>query len=761
MLNLRPRSLVGRGGRCPWAAPVKSVSSKTYSPCGLPSTGVVSVGETPGWDDVMREFLVESREHVQSIEATVLELEAQPGSQPLLAQLFRSLHTVKGTCGFLGFTRLEALMHASEEMLGLARDRRLVLDRERVSTLLALADAARAALEHIEATGLEPAVDHSALLARMAGAAASAPVEVSEPLTPPGALPWRGAATGVDSKLRVDVALLDRLMNLMGELVLARNRILQCAASPTPGAELMTASQRLDAVTTQVQQVVMKTRLQPVGQVWNRFPRLVRELAHGCGKQVRLQLHGADTELDKTLVEALHDPLTHLLRNAVDHGVETPEQRREAGKPPVGCLTLSASHEGGLVHLGMSDDGAGIDVQRVRQVAVQRGLLTADQAARLPEAEALMLIFMPGFSTAERVTSLSGRGVGMDVVRTQVERIGGTVEVHSRPGQGTTFTLKIPLTLAIIPALLVTCRGDRYALPQASLREVVWLEPAQARRDITRIQGACVLRLRGELLPLVVLAAELGVGPATPDLDDGATVVVLQTGERTFGLWVDAIHDTEEIVVKPLWKHLKGLACYAGATVLGDGRVALILDAMGLGRRVGTASEAQAAIPEAVPEAPRPEDARERVLLCRTGAEGRVAIPLSRVARLEELPASDVERLSGGMEMARYHGQLLPLVRVATVLEARPGATERLTQNLQVAIGESLSVVVATYEGTRVGLVVDAILDVAEVELALQRETRRRGVLGSMVVQSRATEFLDVEGTVRAVHPELLTGGAP
>ncbi|WP_208721400.1 chemotaxis protein CheA [Corallococcus aberystwythensis] len=719
------------------------------------------MGETPGWDDVMREFLVESREHVQSIEATVLELEAQPGSQPLLAQLFRSLHTVKGTCGFLGFTRLEALMHASEEMLGLARDRRLVLDRERVSTLLALADAARAALEHIEATGLEPAVDHSALLARMAGAAASAPVEVSEPLTPPGALPWRGAATGVDSKLRVDVALLDRLMNLMGELVLARNRILQCAASPTPGAELMTASQRLDAVTTQVQQVVMKTRLQPVGQVWNRFPRLVRELAHGCGKQVRLQLHGADTELDKTLVEALHDPLTHLLRNAVDHGVETPEQRREAGKPPVGCLTLSASHEGGLVHLGMSDDGAGIDVQRVRQVAVQRGLLTADQAARLPEAEALMLIFMPGFSTAERVTSLSGRGVGMDVVRTQVERIGGTVEVHSRPGQGTTFTLKIPLTLAIIPALLVTCRGDRYALPQASLREVVWLEPAQARRDITRIQGACVLRLRGELLPLVVLAAELGVGPATPDLDDGATVVVLQTGERTFGLWVDAIHDTEEIVVKPLWKHLKGLACYAGATVLGDGRVALILDAMGLGRRVGTASEAQAAIPEAVPEAPRPEDARERVLLCRTGAEGRVAIPLSRVARLEELPASDVERLSGGMEMARYHGQLLPLVRVATVLEARPGATERLTQNLQVAIGESLSVVVATYEGTRVGLVVDAILDVAEVELALQRETRRRGVLGSMVVQSRATEFLDVEGTVRAVHPELLTGGAP
>ena len=728
------------------------------------SKGVLSVGDTPGWDDVMREFLLESREHVQSIEATVLELEARPGSQPLLAQLFRALHTVKGTCGFLGFSRLEALMHAAEEMLGLARDRRLVLDRERVSTLLAAADAARGTLEHIEATGLEPAVDHSALLARMAGAAAgSAPLEVSEPLTPPGAVPWRGAATGVDSKLRVDVALLDRLMNLMGELVLARNRILQCAASPTPGADLVTASQRLDVVTTQVQQVVMKTRLQPVGQVWNRFPRLVRELAHGCGKQVRLQLQGADTELDKTLVEALHDPLTHLLRNAVDHGVETPEQRMAAGKPPVGCLTLSASHEGGLVHLGMSDDGAGIDVQRVRQVAVQRGLLTADQAARMPDADAMMLIFMPGFSTAERVTSLSGRGVGMDVVRSQVERIGGTVEVHSRPGQGTTFTLKIPLTLAIIPALLVTCRGDRYALPQASLREVVFLEPAQARRDITRIQGACVLRLRGELLPLVVLAAELGVGPAMPDLDEGATVVVLQAGERTFGLWVDAIHDTEEIVVKPLWKHLKGLACYAGATVLGDGRVALILDAMGLGRRAGMVTEAQAQviIPEAAAEAPAPEEPRERVLLCRNGAEGRVAIPLSRVARLEELPASDIERLSGGMEMARYHGQLLPLVRVASVLEARPGATERLAQHIQVALGESLSVVVTQHADTRVGLVVDAILDVAEVELALQWETRRPGVLGSMVVQARATEFLDVEGTVRAVHPELLTGGAP
>ncbi|WP_208726301.1 chemotaxis protein CheA [Corallococcus terminator] len=722
------------------------------------------MSDTPGWDDVMREFLIESREHVQSIEATVLELEAQPGSQALLAQLFRSLHTVKGTCGFLGFTRLEGLMHASEEMLGLARDKRLTLDRERVSTLLALADAARGALEHIEATGMEPAVDHAALLARLAGAtAASVPLETPEAPPVPGILPWRGSSTGVDSKLRVDVALLDRLMNLMGELVLARNRILQCATGPTPGADLATASQRLDVVTTQVQQVVMKTRLQSVGQVWNRFPRLVRELAHGCGKQVRLVLQGADTELDKTLVEALHDPLTHLLRNAVDHGVETPEQRVQRGKPPVGCVTLSASHEGGLVHLGMSDDGAGIDVQRVRQVAVQQGLVTADQAARMSDLDARMLIFMPGFSTAERVTSLSGRGVGMDVVRTQVERIGGTVEVHSRQGQGTTFTLKIPLTLAIIPALLVTCRGDRYALPQASLREVVWLEPDQARRDITRLQGASVLRLRGELLPLVVLASELGVGPAAPKLDEGATLVVLQAGERTFGLWVDAIHDTEEIVVKPLWKHLKGLDCYAGATVLGDGRVALILDAMGLGRRVGAVSEAPThVVPEAAPPvAPPPEDTRERVLLCRTGAEGRVAIPLSRVTRLEELPLTEVEHLSGGMELARYHGQLLPLVRVASVLEARPGAAARLTEGLLHAADASLSIVVTTHADTRVGLVVDAILDVAEVEVALQRETRRAGVLGSMVVLDRATEFLDVEGAVRAVHPELLSGGAP
>ena len=726
------------------------------------------MGDTPGWDDVMREFLVEAREHVQTIEASVLELEAQPRSQALLAQLFRSLHTVKGTCGFLGFTRLEGLMHAAEELLGLARDHGLTLDRERVSTLLALADAARGTLEHIEATGMEPAVDHSALRARLAGAAAeSLPLEAPEAPLPlmPDALPWRGAVTGVDSKLRVDVALLDRLMNLMGELVLARNRILQCATGTGTGTDLATASQRLDVITTQVQQVVMKTRLQPVGNVWNRFPRLVRELAHGCGKQVRLQLHGADTELDKTLVEALHDPLTHLLRNAVDHGVETPEQRLQRGKPAVGCLTLSASHEGGLVHLGMSDDGAGIDVQRVRQVAVQRGLLTADQAARLSDADALMLIFMPGFSTAEHVTSLSGRGVGMDVVRTQVERIGGTVEVHSRPGQGTTFTLKIPLTLAIIPALLVTCRGDRYALPQASLREVVWLDPAQARRDINRLQDAAVLRLRGELLPLVVLASELGVGPATPDLDldGGATLVVLQAGERTFALWVDAIHDTEEIVVKPLWKHLKGLACYAGATVLGDGRVALILDAMGLGRRVGAVSEAPThGVPEAAAsELPRPEDARERVLLCRTGAEGRVAIPLSRVTRLEELPATLVERLSGGMELARYHGQLLPLVRVASVLEARPGAAVRLTEGLQQAADASLSIVVTSHADTRVGLVVDAILDVTEVEVVLQRETRRAGVLGSMVVMERATEFLDVEGAVRAVHPELLAGGAP
>ncbi|MDY7225462.1 chemotaxis protein CheW [Hyalangium rubrum] len=703
-------------------------------------------------EEILREFLLESRENLDQFEAGLLRLETEPVSPPLLTGLFRNLHTVKGTCGFLGFTGLEALTHASEDLLQLAREGQLTLDTECLATLLATVDTARQVIQHIETTGSEGTPVHGSLLARLQrlrkGGLAS-PLPSSTELV----LPTSGAA---ETKVRVDVALLDRMMNLVGELVLSRNQLLQSLSTATSGADLSSGAHRLSLVTTELQEVVMKTRLQPIGNVWNRFPRLVRDLAHACGKQVRLKMEGADTELDKTLLEAVMDPLTHLLRNAIDHGLEAPAQRVAQGKEPVGCVTLQAYHESGMVNVELSDDGAGIDPQRILQRAMELRLVTAEQAATLSDREALAFLFAPGFSTAERVTSLSGRGVGMDVVKVHIEKIGGTVDIHSRPGQGTTVKLKIPLTLAIIPALIVTCRNERFAIPQASLLEVVRLEGEQVRRHITSLQGSPVFRLRDRLLPLAWLSRELKLAAEIPAALEEVSIVVLQAGERTFGLVVDAINDTEEIVVKPLWKRLKAITCYAGATVLGDGRVALILDALGLGQRVGVVNEAREQLVGQRTAAPEAREERERVLLCRNGPEGQLAILLSRVSRLEKLPASRVEHI-GAMEVVQYRGQLLPLVRVAAMLQERRRQPRHPSQEA-TAEEEEFSVIVCAHGETHVGLVVDAIQDVVEVKVELQRHSRRAGVLGSMVVQGRATEFLDVEGLVRAALPSLVAG---
>lgn len=394
-----------------------------------------------------------------------------------------------------------------------------------------------------------------------------------------------------DTSIRVDVGLLDKLMNLVGELVLARNQITQFGSSQEDPAFLGTV-QRLNLLTGELQAGVMKTRMQPVGSVWGKFPRLVRDLAVACGKQVRIDMEGQETELDRTIIEAVRDPLTHMVRNAVDHGIEPPAERAAWGKPAEGRLFLHALHEGGKVVIELTDDGGGIDPRRVRDKALLSGLVTPEQAARLGDRELLDLIFLPGFSTTDRVTQFSGRGVGMDVVRTNIEKIGGTVDVDSTLGRGTTIRMKIPLTLAIIPALVVSTGGDRYAIPQVSLLELVRLEGEQVRKGVEQFHGIPVYRLRGNLLPLVYLDRELGVEPIRAG--DEINIVVLQADDRPFGLVVDAIRDTEEIVVKPLQKALKGIGVFSGATIMGDGNVALILDVLGLAQRAGVVSGARA-----------------------------------------------------------------------------------------------------------------------------------------------------------------------
>ncbi len=586
-------------------------------------------------DEAMREFLVECFDNLEQVERDLLTLEREPNSEAVLNSVFRNMHTIKGSAGFLAFSTLERVAHATENVLGSVRSGHIAMDTDVSESMFRSIDAIRKILKTIETSGndgnepftslilefealhasklakaktgnlaenrekinLMPAADTAKGLGNLESAkvipnpvlnATPIPTPIAttqnkpnNPTSSPVAASGNSDCSAADSTIRVDVALLDKLMTRVGELVLARNQILQFNATINDNA-LYGATQRLNLITTELQEGVMKTRMQPIGTVWSKFPRLVRDLAAICEKEVRIEMEGKETELDKTIIEAIKDPLTHLVRNTVDHGIERPEVRKEKGKPSEGCLTLRAYHEGGQVNIEICDDGAGLNLERIKAKAVERGLMSQESASKMADRDVGNLIFLPGFSTAEKVSNVSGRGVGMDVVKTNIEKIGGTVDLQSKAGHGTTIKIKIPLTLAIIPALIVTSDSDRYAIPQVNLLELVRLEGEQTRKGIEWIQGAPVYRLRGRLLPLVNLRHELGLNETPSVGDDVVNIVVLRADDRQFGLIVDRINDSEEIVVKPLSKQLKNVSVYSGTTIMGDGRVALILDVMGL-----------------------------------------------------------------------------------------------------------------------------------------------------------------------------------
>lgn len=737
-------------------------------------------------DEIIQEFLVESRDNIDLLDRELVALEEDPRSQARLASVFRTIHTIKGTAGFLAFKKLELIAHAGESLLSRLRDGTIALNVTRASGLLVMVDAIRKLLSQIEASGREGPEHYGALVETLSLlcddasvhraelllqeiAVASSAVQPESSVSPPvrtgespshsprarsappasktgeadpsksgGATADKSAAarvppeepkTQLDSRLRVDVGLLDRLMTLVGELVLARNQLLQHSAS-SGDTSLVNTCQRVNFITTELQEGVMKTRMQPIDNVWNRFPRIVRDLAHSCGKQVTLEMDGRSTELDKTIIEAIADPLTHLVRNAIDHGIERPELRVAAGKPIMGTLRLRAFHEGGRVNIEIADDGGGIDVDRVRRKAIERGLLTPERARAASQHELVQLIFTPGFSTADQVTSISGRGVGMDVVYNNIERIGGSVEVESRKGLGTSIRIKIPLTLAIIPALLVGANGERFAIPQVNLVELVRFDAEQARTSVERIHGVPVFRLRGNLVALVELSQVLGLPAGNRD---EYNIVVLQADDRQFGLIVDSIYDTEEIVVKPLSRDLKGLNVYAGATIMGDGRVALILDGVGLANQAelgstrnglrGRSADKQTGSQPADPQ---------RLVLFRNAGGGRMALPLESVARLEEFPESAVEFV-GNDQVVQYRGEILPLVHLSDVF----GSTRSSQPLLQVVVHSS--------EAGSVGFVVDAIEDIVEAERPARLNGGRAGTIGSMVIQGRVTELLDAD----------------
>jgi len=561
----------------------------------------------------------------------------------------------------------------------------------------------------------------------------------------------RGPGGASDSTIRVDVGLLDKVMNLVGELVLARNQLLQIS-NTVEDTGLQAVSQRMNLIATELQEAVMRTRMQPIGNIWAQFPRTVRDVALGCGKEVGIEMEGKETELDKTIIEAIKDPLTHLVRNSVDHGIELPEDRVKAGKDRSGRLILRAFHEGGQVNIEISDDGAGLNGERIRKKAVERALITAEQAARMSEREIFNLIFLPGFSTAEKVSNVSGRGVGMDVVKTNVEKIGGTVDVQSTLGRGTTVRVKIPLTLAIIPALVITCGGDRYAIPRVSLLELVRLEADEVGKGIELVHGVPVYRLRGRLLPLVYLSRELklaaDVRPAT-EKDGAVNIVVLQADGRQFGLVVDQINDTEEIVVKPLRKQLKTVKTFAGSSIMGDGKVALILDVLGLAQRASVVTETRdRALTEKATESAATAGEKQVFLLFAGPGDSRMAIPLSTLARLEEFPVAQVE-MSGSQWVTQYRGQILPLIRLNVVLEECRNKLPTL-QAPPAPDSGPIQVLVLNHDGRSFGLVVERILDIVEDRADVRSAATRAAVLYSVVIGDRVTELLDIPAILRS-----------
>ena len=737
--------------------------------------------------ETIREFLVESHENLSRLDQDLVELEKHPDDANLLSSIFRTIHTIKGACGFLAFSVLEAITHQAETLLSQLRDGQRELTPALVSLVLETVDATRKVLASIETSGKEGPERFEDLTERLrvaaqltagqeiqsapdlsaagapAGPVAEPPVEQNstdlQEDGPPEKEEERGrkkeggkeedvarSSAAADSNIRVGVGLLDKLMDLVGELVLTRNQILQFNVEREDPA-LNATSQRLNLITTELQEGVMKTRMQPIGVVWNKLPRVVRDMATTLGKQIHLQMDGAETELDRTIIEAIKDPLMHVIRNSCDHGIETPEVRIQAGKPPQGVLTLRAYHEGGQVNIEIADDGAGIDVARLKKKALENGLLRPEQADKLSDREALSLIFLPGFSTAKIVTNFSGRGVGMDVVKSHIEKIGGVVDVFSRLGEGATVKIRIPLTLAIIPGLVITSGGERFVIPQVSLLELIRLEADQSGKHIEYVHGTPVYRRRGSLLPIAYLNQVLGL--KTADQAEAVSMVVLQAEERQFGLVVDGINDTQEIVVKPLGKQLKGLTLYAGATIMGDGRVALILDVLGIGQRSGVLAEFLEQARTSGKHQAQLEIAQQRLLLFRAGTFARLAVPLSLVARLEEFPQSAIEHAGGG-EVVQYRDRILPLVSLRSVLEPHaPGPAQP---------PDPVQVVVFNDGDSSVGMVVDEILDVTEEAVTVRQESDRNGLLGSAVVGKQVTDFLDLNEVIRAAGGDWFQG---
>jgi two-component system chemotaxis sensor kinase CheA len=760
-------------------------------------------------DELLSEFLTETMESLSTLDVELVRLERNPDDPELLQNIFRLVHTIKGTCGFLGLPRLEKVAHAAENVLGRVRDRELEVTPTIVTLILESLDRIKEILAELERSQSEPAGNDAGLIERlniaadggdvqppkraaapvgadgapdfdavrqmmaaeMAGDplpdddaddgddAAGMPVGTAQPqalvAAGAGAVATQSAANQSASgqkadggehhdtaapreshlagqNIRVSVDLLEHLMTMVSELVLTRNQLLQMVRG-RGDSEFTVPLQRLSHVTSELQEGVMKTRMQPIGNAWAKLPRVVRDLGQELSKKLDLKMYGSETELDRQVLELIKDPLTHMVRNSADHGLERPDERRAAGKPETGTITLNAYHEGGHIIIEIADDGRGIDLSKVRQKIVKVGLATENELDGMTETQIAQFIFRPGFSTAEKVTSVSGRGVGMDVVRTNIEKIGGTIELRTVSGKGSTFVIKIPLTLAIVAALIVEAAGDRFALPQISVVELVRASNTSEHR-IERLNSRPVLRLRDHLLPLVSLGHALALiddeEPGVETDDDGLFVIVCKVGTFSFGIIVDQVFDTEEIVVKPVAPILRDITMFSGNTILGDGSVVMILDPNGLATSVGQIQTGGDRRAEAAAEAAEANmEDKLSLLVFRAGGEDPKAVPLSLVARLEEIDFATIER-SDGRPVVQYRGQIMPLVLV--------------NETMQLAREGRQPVVVFTERNRTMGLVVDEIVDIVEDSFNVELRSRRDGLIGTAVIAGRTTDIIDV-----------------
>lgn len=733
-------------------------------------------------NDLLKEFLTETHESLDVVDVELVRFEREPNNARILGNIFRLVHTIKGTCGFLGLPRLEALTHAAESLMGKFREG-MPVTRDAVSLILAVIDRIKEILAGLEQSCNEPEGLDNDLIRELeqaahSGAEPSVPLSASagtvgtlvpqvleRPLRadevsldvlerafreapgpealeskPAAAAPSierrtaqdrrdedRGEGSAKTQTIRVQVETLEGLMTMVSELVLTRNQLHEIVRRDQ-NDEFKIPFQRLSNITGELQEGVMKTRMQPIGSAWAKLPRIVRDLAAELGKTIEIEMQGEETELDRQVIELIRDPLTHMVRNAADHGIETPAERRAAGKPETGTIRLSAHHEGGHIVIEISDDGRGLDTERIKAKAIGLNAASKVDAEKLSEAQIHKFIFAPGFSTAASVTNVSGRGVGMDVVRNNIDQIGGTIDLNSVAGRGTTFRIKIPLTLAIVAGLIVGAAGERFAIPQIAIVELVHVD-ADSEHMIERIKDASVLRLRDKLLPIMHLKTLLRL--PEPETSPGESfVVVMQVGNRTFGVDVDEVFQTEEIVVKPISSLLRRIALFSGNTILGDGSVIMILDPNGMAAAIGASSDANAAA-EKKPEETDEVDAGAPVplLVFRAGSEQFKSVPISLVTRLEEIDVRRIE-VSNGRHMLQYHDGLMPLLFI------EPG------QRLREAGKQPLLVFI---DGSRtMALVADKIVDIVEDRLDIKVGSETPGILGTAIVKGHATEIIDV-----------------